>query len=119
MYKIKISSYNHVSGHDAETAEELYTDLNTAKRAMLKLLFEDDNIWEEDATVEIGADLMSAIVEGRHDDYTEFSIREAEEVIVNSEISDEITLDEINEMIEEAKKENNTLTASVKNTTGC
>lgn len=113
MYEIKISYYNHVSGYDTETADELYVNLNTAKRAMLKSLFEDDNIWDEDANVEIDDDLMSARVEGRHDDYTEFEIREADVLDVNETISDEVTMDDINEMIASAKEDNDTLTVTL------
>ena len=108
-YEIKVVSYNHVSGHDAEVIDELYTDLNTAKREMLKLLFEDDILTEEGAMISIRKDLMIATVTSRFDDYTDYIVREAEDVLINETVSDKVTLDEFNEMVAKVRKDNDAL----------
>lgn len=116
MYQISIESYNHVSGYDSYTYETMYKDLNMAKRKLVDLALDDENLFDEDATCEISKDMKFACCTGRHDDYTHYSIEIAGEFNICNDKASKLTKDELKELIDERLSEDteNTLTISIR-----
>lgn len=104
-YVIRIRCYNHVSGVDVSWDDTEYTNINTAKRRLIELVLEDENLWEEDAIVEISKDIDFARTEGRHDDYCEYTLEEVVRRKINEVISAEVTEKELQELIQERLEE--------------
>lgn len=104
-YVIKIRYYNHVSGVDVSWDDIEYTNINTAKRRLVELALEDENLWEEDASAEISKDMEFARIEGRHNDYCEYTLEEVVRRKINEVISAEVTEKELQELIQERLEE--------------
>lgn len=104
-YVIKIRDYNHVSGVDVSWDDTEYTNINTAKRRLVELALEDENLWEEDASAEISKDMEFARIEGRHNDYCEYTLEEVVRRKINEVISAEVTEKELQELIQERLEE--------------
>ena len=113
MYEIKFDWYNHISGHGSDVYETKYTNINAAKRQLLDMVLEDDNLYEEDAVCEIDKDLEYAKTTGRHDDYCEYYIRKIPTVKVDTSKVKKITEEELQKLINERKTENDTLIITV------
>ena len=104
-YVIKIRDYNHVSGVDVSWDDTEYTNINTAKRRLVELALEDENLWEEDASAEISKDMKFARIEGRHDDYCEYTLEKVVRRKINEVISAKVTQKELQELIQERLEE--------------
>ena len=113
IYEITVEFYNHVSGYGSYTYETRYTDKETAKRKLVELALNDDNLFEEDATCEISKDLESARTTGRHDDYCEYYISEVEELDICDEKAPRLSRNELEALIEERMNGEDTLKIKV------
>lgn len=113
MYEIKFDWYNHVSGHDSDVYETKFTNINTARRQLLDMVLDDDNLYEEDVVCTIDKNLEYAKTTGRHDDYCEYYIRKIPTVKVNTSKAKKITEEELQGLINERKSENDTLVITV------
>ncbi len=113
MYEIRINDYNHVSGCDSYVYKTRYENINAAKRKLVELALEDENLYEEDSSCGISEDLMFARTEGRHNDYTEYEIKRIVRIQICKDKEDKLSERELDEMIEERIERNKTLTITV------
>ena len=116
MYQISIEYYNHVSGHGSYIYDTMYKDLNMAKRKLVELALDDDNLFDEDATCEIDNDMDFACCTGRRDDYTHYSIETRETYDICNDKAAKLTKEELKELIDERllEDEENTLTIRIR-----
>ena len=113
MYVIKYYNYNHVSGYDEDDTGIVYEDLNTAKKELLNVLMEDENLYEEDATCRVAKDLMSAHTTGRHDDYCDYWIEEYIPHDICKDKYRDITIDELTDIFADITEDNPTLQVTI------
>lgn len=114
MYIIRYRDYNHVSGYSEGDTGIVYEHLNTAKKELLNMIMEDENIWEEDSTCKVAKDLMSANTTGRHDDYCDYWIEEYIPYDICKDKYRDITVDELTEIFSEITEDNPTLQVTIK-----